>query len=153
MTFLRRLDLSGNRLTNKLSVILSATIELQYLNLTGTQLRQVDISYLARLKKLNQLDLSSNNLANKLNILKNVFIALEELEILEMVDCNLNQTHIDDLIPCLERMKKLKVINLKGNDGIESVQLNCNVILDSIHDEEMYDEEEEIFFQPMHLFN
>ena len=50
-------------------------------------------------------------------------------------------------------MKKLKVLNLKGNDGIESVHLKCNVILDNIHDEEMYEEEEEIFYQPMHLFN
>jgi len=141
MTVLERLDLSGNRLTNNLPVILSSTLTLQYLNLTGTQLRQADISYLARLRKLKQLDMSSNNLSNKLNILKNVFTALKQLEILEMVECSLNQTHIDDLIPSIEQLEKLEVLNLRDNEGIESVQLKCNVILDTMIDEEMYEEE------------
>jgi len=140
MVFLRRLDLSGNRLTNNLPQILASTVDLEYLNLTGTQLRQVDLSYLARLTRLNHLDISSNSLHNKLNILKNVFVALNQLEVLEMVDCNLAQTHIDDLMPSLEQIKTLKMLNLKENYEISSIKMKCKVFLD-VSEEEEYNED------------
>ena len=133
---LERLDLSGNRLTNNVPALFSNTLNLRYLNLSGTQLRQVDLSYLARLNLLEQLDISSNNLGNKLNILKNIFTALEELEILEMVDCKLSQAHIDDLIPYLEKTIKLKMVNLMENEGIKSVKLKCQVMFDPPYEEE-----------------
>jgi len=133
---LERLDLSGNRLTNNVPALFSTTLNLRYLNLSGTQLRQVDLSYLARFNTLEQLDISSNNLGNKLNILKNIFTALEQLEILEMVDCKLSQAHIDDLIPYLDKTRKLKMVNLRENEGIKSVKLKCHVLVDPPYEEE-----------------
>merc|ERR1712179_886892 len=115
-------------------------LNLKYLNLSGTQLRQVDLSYLARFNMLEQLDISSNTLGNKLNILKNIVRALVELEVLEMVDCKLSQAHIDDLIPHLEKTSKLKMVNLRENEGIKSVKLKCHVIIDPPYEEDILED-------------
>jgi len=144
---LERLDLSGNRLTNNVPALFSTPLNLKYLNLSGTQLRQVDLSYLARFNMLEQLDISSNTLGNKLNILKNIVRALVELEVLEMVDCKLSQAHIDDLIPHLEKTRKLKMVNLRENEGIKSVKLKCHVILDPPYEEEDILEDYDYFYQ------
>ena len=126
-----RLDLSGNRLTNNLSALLKHTPNLHYLNLTGTQLRTIDLSSLSQLKSLRHLDLSCCSLQNKLNALLGLFGFLTKLEILEMVDCNLEQTHLDALMPGLRGLEKLQLLNISFNPvfPVENVDLlNCRVI-------------------------
>lgn len=128
-----RLDLSGNRLTNHLSALLKHTPNLQYLNLTGTQLRTIDISFLSQMKSLRHLDLSCCSLQNKLNALLGIFGSFTELKILEMVDCNLEQTHLDELLPGLHRLEKLELLNISFNpmNPVENVEnLKCRVVMD-----------------------
>jgi len=135
---LERLDLSCNTLANKVPALFSTPLNLKYLNLSGTELIQVDLSYLTKFNTLEQLDISSNDLGNKLDTLKNIFTALVELEVLEMVDCKLSQAHIDDLIPYLDKTRKLKIVNLRENEGIKSVKLKCHihVFIDPPYEEE-----------------
>ena len=128
-----RLDLSGNRLTNHLSALLKHTPNLRYLNLTGTQLRTIDISFLSQMRSLRHLDLSCCSLQNKLNALLGIFGFLTEMRILEMVDCNLEQTHLDELMPGLRRLEKLELLNISYNpmNPVENVDhLKCRVIMD-----------------------
>ena len=128
-----RLDLSGNRLTNQLSSLLQHTPNLRYLNLTGTQLRNLDISCLSQLRSLQHLDLSCCALQNKLNALLGLFGILSELRILEMVDSNLEQTHLDALIPGLHLLENLKLLNISYNpiNPVENVEsLKCKVLMD-----------------------
>ena len=128
-----RLDLSGNRLTNHLSALLKHTPNLRYLNLTGTQLRTIDISFLSQMRSLRHLDLSCCSLQNKLNALLGIFGFLTDMRILEMVDCNLEQTHLDELMPGLRRLEKLELLNISYNpmNPVENVDhLKCRVIMD-----------------------
>jgi len=134
---LTRLDLSGNRLTNSLPVLLSHTPQLLYLNVTGTQLRTGDISYLSQVTSLLHLDLSSCGLSNKLNALLGVFGALTGLQILEMVDCSLEQLHMEELMPGLRKLVDLQVLNITSN-MVEQVELPCKVVIDK--EEEFEDE-------------
>lgn len=128
---LSRLDLSGNRLTNSLpSLLPPAPCTLTYLNLTGCQLRGGDISYLSRLPSLHHLDLSSCSLGNKLNALLTVFSALSQLEVLEMVDCGLDQLQLQELLPGLRALSKLRLLNLLGNNVWTWVDLDCRVLVD-----------------------
>ena len=138
---LTRLDLSGNRLTNNLPVLLADLDNLQYLNVSGTQLRTTDISYLARFTNLEHLDISNCCLSNKLNVLQGVFAALINLAILEMVDCNLRQMHFDELLPILQKMKTLQLLNMNGNK-VTAVMLNCKVLSDPYEDlvEELFEQ-------------
>lgn len=130
---LKRLDISGNRLTNNLSVLLADLANLQYLNVSGTQLRASDISYLARFTNLEHLDISNCSLYNKLNVLHGVFRALTNLAILEMVDCYLQQIHFDELAPILRKMKTLQLLNINGN-RVNAEYLSCKVLCDPYED-------------------
>ena len=112
---LNRLNIGGNRLTNKVPSILRDSPGLQYLNLTGTQLRQLDVSYLATLIWINHLDLSSNKLHNKLNVLRRMLEQLHNLQILEMIDCDLDDECLDEIIPAFKILEKLEVVNLTNN--------------------------------------
>ena len=128
-----RLDLSGNRLTNHLSTLLKHTPNLHYLNLTGTQLRTIDISLLSQMRSLRHLDLSCCSLQNKLNALLGIFGFLTEMKIFEMVDCNLEQSHLDELMPGLLRLEKLELLNISFNpiNPVENVEsLKCRVVMD-----------------------
>merc|ERR1712126_186833 len=126
LSHLKRLDLSGNRLTNNLGAILQKNTKLEYLNLSGTQLRQIDVSFLASLSNLQHLDVSSNKLSNKLNVLKSVFNALSNLKVLEMEDCNLNQDCILELNPYLKSLSKLEILNVNYNFFHSSIlTLSC----------------------------
>ena len=111
---LKRLNIGGNRLTNKLPVILRGR-DLQYLNLTGAQLRQLDVSFLASLPGLNHLDLSNNKLRNKLNVLQGMLVRLQLLEILEMIDCELDDECLEDIIQTVKPLTKLRIINVTNN--------------------------------------
>ena len=125
---LKRLDFSGNRLTNNLGAILQKSTKLEYLNLCGAQLRQIDVSFLATLTTLQHLDVSSNKLSNKLNVLKSVLSSLNDLIVLEMEDCNFTYDCILELNPYLKRLSKLEVINLNHNYFINSaLTLNCKI--------------------------
>ena len=115
LTKLTRLDIGGNRLTNKIPQILGTSSKLQYLNLTGTQLRQLDVSYLATLSGINHLDLSSNKLRNKLNVLRGMLEKLLSLQILEMIDCDLDDDCIEEIIPAFKLLENLKIVNLTKN--------------------------------------
>jgi len=128
LSHLKRLDLSGNRLTNNLGAILQKNTKLEYLNLSGTQLRQIDVSFLASLSNLQHLDVSSNKLSNKLNVLKSVFNALSNLKVLEMEDCNLNQDCILELNPYLKSLSKLEILNVNYNFFHSSILiLSCKI--------------------------
>ena len=130
---LLRLDLSGNRLTNHLSALLKHTPNLHYLNLTGTQLRTIDISFLSQMRSLRHLDLSCCSLHNKLNALLGIFGSLTEMKVLEMVDCSLEQSHLDELMPGLLRLEKLELLNISFNaiNPVENVdRLKCRVVMD-----------------------
>ena len=111
---LKRLNIGGNRLTNKLPVILRGR-DLQYLNLTGTQLRQLDVSFLASFSTLNHLDLSNNKLRNKLNVLKGMLERLQLLEILEMIDCELDDECLEEIIQSVKPLAKLRIVNVTNN--------------------------------------
>ena len=100
---------------NKVPSILRDSPGLQYLNLTGTQLRQLDVSYLATLIWINHLDLSSNKLHNKLNVLRRMLEQLHNLQILEMIDCDLDDECLDEIIPAFKILEKLEVVNLTNN--------------------------------------
>jgi len=124
---LRKLDLRGNRLTNKVGCILRKCENLEYLNLSGTQMRQIDVSFLSTLQKLTHLDISSNCLGNKLNVLKTTFKALKQLKILEMEDCQLSQDSVNELQPYLRSMPNLQLLNLISNN-FHSIKVDCSVI-------------------------
>ena len=138
---LRRLSLNGNRLTNKLGAILKTSTKLEYLNVGACQLRQIDVSFLATLTSLSHLDISSTQLANKLNVLKTVLMALEDLTILEMEDCGLNDECIRYLRPQLRSMKSLKALNLYFNK-IYYLELDCAVLLNgrTLYDDDDFDD-------------
>ena len=138
---LRRLSLNGNRLTNKLGAILKTSTTLEYLNVGACQLRQIDVSFLATLTSLSHLDISSTQLANKLNVLKTVLVALEQLTILEMEDCGLNDECIRYLRPQLRAMKSLKALNLYFNK-IYYLDLDCAVLLNgrTLYDDDDFDD-------------
>jgi len=124
---LRKLDLRGNRLTNKVGCILKKSENLEYLNLSGCQMRQIDVSFLSSLQKLTHLDISNNYLGNKLNALKTIFKALKKLKILEMEDCQLSQDGINELQPYLRSLPNLQLLNLISNN-YDSIIVNCTVI-------------------------
>ena len=63
---LRKVDLRGNRLTNKVGCILKNCENLEYLNLSGCQMRQIDVSFLSSLQKLTHLDISNNYLGTEM---------------------------------------------------------------------------------------
>ena len=111
---LKRLNIGGNRLTNKVPDILRGR-DLQYLNLTGTQLRQLDVSFLASFSALNHLDLSNNKLRNKLNVLQGLLERLKLLEILEMIDCELDDECLEEIIQSVKALSKLRVVNVSNN--------------------------------------
>ena len=114
LTKLKRLNIGGNRLTNKLPDILRGR-DLHYLNLTGTQLRQLDVSFLASFPGLNHLDLSNNKLRNKLNVLQGMLVQLQLLEILEMIDCELDDECLEEIIQTVKPLAKLRIINVTNN--------------------------------------
>ena len=111
---LKRLNIGGNRLTNKLPDILRGR-DLHYLNLTGSQLRQLDVSFLAAFPGLNHLDLSNNKLRNKLNVLQGLLVRLKLLEILEMIDCELDDECLEEIIHTVNPLAKLRIINVTNN--------------------------------------
>ena len=61
------------------------------------------------------VDLSSNKLRNKLNVLRGMLGKLHNLQILEMIDCDLDDECIDEIIPAFEIMENLKIVNLTNN--------------------------------------
>ena len=135
---LRRLSLCGNRLTNKLGAILKTNTDLEYLNVGGCQLRQIDVSFLSTLTRLRHLDISSTQLANKLNVLKTVLSYLVRLTILEMEDCGLTDECIRDLRPHLRSLNSLKALNLYFNK-IYYLELDCVVLMNG---RTLYDDDE-----------
>ena len=130
---LQRLSLGGNRLTNHLGMILQNCENLEYLNLCGTQLRQIDVSFIATLTTLKHLDLSSNKLCNKLNVLKTVFKSLRHLTILEMEECQLTQDCVTDLTPYLQTMPSLQAISLNNNKCTHVNDIDCVVFCDATY--------------------
>ena len=119
---------------------------LQYLNLTGTQLRTADLSYLSRCAALTHLDLSSCSLSNRLNALLAVLTALQQLEVLELVDSGLEQGHCDVLLPVLRNLPRLQLLNLAGN-SVAEVELPCRVIMDQIVEEYLEFEPNALVFE------
>ena len=125
---LKRLDLSGNRMQNYLGALIKNNQELEYLNIGGTQLRQIDVSFLSTLKNLRHLDLSSNNLSNKLNVLKSALSSLKCLQILEMESCQLSDDCFLEIQPYLRKLPCLEALNVQFNNlRSASIQLTCIV--------------------------
>ena len=140
---LKRLDLSGNRLQNYLAALLKDNLQLEYLNIGGSQLRQIDVSFLSSLTSLKHLDLSNNNLSNKLNVLKSALSCLQSLEILEMESCGLSPDCYYEVQPYLRKLTSLRAINLQYNN-LSRTKINLNCISYTKDDYEDDDDEYEV---------
>ena len=97
-----RLNLSNNRVKNKLRVILTRMHKpLKHLKLTGCGISDIDLHYLStspHAKSLEALDLSENNLGKCFEHLCNLLnSAGKNLAILETEDCSLDQSHFTQL--------------------------------------------------------
>ena len=118
-----RLDLSNNRIKNKLSVLLGKMQQsLTNLELSACGLSDMDLRYLAKshhVHRLQGLDISENNLGSHFEQFCTLLQALgKQLVVLETEDCCLDQTHFTQLFHVASRnLPCLRFWNISRNEG------------------------------------
>lgn len=116
-----RLDLSNNRIKNKLSTVLAKIQQsLTHLELSACGLNEVDLQYLSRshhVQNLQELDISENSLGRNFEQLCTLLRALgQKLVVLETEDCCLDQTHFTHLFHITSKsLTSLRFWNLSRN--------------------------------------
>ena len=131
---LRRLDLSNNRIKNKLSAVLTRIEQtLTHLELSACGLSDLDLQYLTRsnhVRHLQGLDISENNLGKHFEHFCELLQAAgKNLIVLETEDCCLDQTHFTHLshITC-KNLFCLRFWNLSRNVA----PLNVDTLLEDM---------------------
>lgn len=117
---LERLDLSNNRLKNKLcSVLLGITHPLKHLRLAACGLTMLDITALAMfpfLESMEELDLSENNLSPcHFPIIPVLAKVSNSIKVLEFQECGITDEVMNMLNYNFAFMPKLLYLNLVGN--------------------------------------
>lgn len=118
---LHRLDLSNNRIKNKLSVVLTPIQQpLTHLELSACGLSDQDLQYLTRshhVHHLQGLDISENNLGKHFDHFYSLLQSVgKQLVVLETEDCCLDQTHFTHLFHITSRnLTCLRFWNLSRN--------------------------------------
>lgn len=134
LTYLKRLDLSGSALFSFPQVIGDRFLQLEYLNMNGTEFYSVPDN-IGNLTKLKTLSLSYLTNMAKVSVLPDSFGNLTSLEFLDLGDLGLTQ------VPeSLGKLVNLKYLNLENNvikklpDNIGSLTklefLNASCLLD-----------------------
>ncbi|CAL1528649.1 unnamed protein product [Lymnaea stagnalis] len=120
LTHLKRLDLSNNRIKNKLChVLLGISNPLKHLRLVACGLSLIDLAALASfptLENIEELDLSENNLSTCYLPLMAVFGKIaNNVRVLELQDCCITDEMINMLSVTFSLMQKLLYLNVLGN--------------------------------------
>ncbi len=116
-----RLDLSNNRIKNKLRVILTNMQKpLKHLELAGCGISDIDLQYLSispHAKSLEALELSENNLGKHFEHTCALLNSIgNNLVILETEDCNLDQSHFTQLFYITSKeLTSLRYWNISRN--------------------------------------
>ncbi|XP_064619464.1 preferentially expressed antigen in melanoma-like protein 7 [Lineus longissimus] len=127
---LQRLDLSNNWVRENVRQILSAVQSpLLYLNLSGCCLKEVDLVYLAsshHITTIEELDIGENNLSTCCTSLTKVLKACQnQVRIVEMEGCKLNDANLATLSPVLQTFSRLLYINLTDNRFTAANVMSC----------------------------
>ncbi|XP_059173364.1 uncharacterized protein LOC131953900 [Physella acuta] len=120
LTRLERMDLSNNRLKNKLcNVLLGIHSPLKHLRLAGCGLTLSDLTALAvfsYLEKMEELDISENNLSNCYFPLVPILAKVaNSIKVLELQDCSMSDEVLNMLNFNFSLMPKLLYLNVAGN--------------------------------------
>ena len=125
---LRRLDLSNNRIKNKLRQITSGIpCALEYLKVSACGLTGQDLVYLAmshHLAGLKELDLSENNLGRHIVATQALMRAISDtIVVLELEDCDIEESYWKTLFANNTSMRNLRFMNISRNNNLSAEPL------------------------------